>query len=136
MSLLHLLEKMGVKIVPYYITREYLHADAKSCPEPGLKPDGCSFLSQSELETLYAVPALNGLRAEMQTWKDDCLCFGLRHNEETVAYVWCNLKRCNSNLIDFPLEPDEAYIFRARTLHAYRGRNLAPFLRYQLYKRI
>ncbi len=35
----------------------------------------------------------------------------------------------------FPLKNDEAYLFRARTMNAYRGKNLAPFLRYELYKK-
>jgi hypothetical protein len=135
LSLAHLLERTGLKIVPYYILRESLFDLRESDVEPDLKPLVSGFLSGPEIEGLYAGPELIGLRDEMHRWNDkDCLCFGLKHNEKIIAHMWCNLNRCNIDLISFPLQPDEAFLFRVRTLKAYRGRNLAPFLSYRLYK--
>ena len=36
----------------------------------------------------------------------------------------------------FPLKDDEAYLCSAVTFRAYRGKNMAPFLRYELYKHL
>ena len=63
-----------------------------------------------------------------------CLCFGLKLKGEIAAYMWCNLHRCHSRIAKFPLKEDEAYLCSAVTLKAYRGRNLAPLLRYELYR--
>lgn len=137
LSLSHLLERTGLKIVPYYVMRESLFDLSESDVEPDLKPLVSGFLSDSEIEGLYAGPELISLRDEMHRWKDkDCLCFGLKHNEKIIAHMWCNLNRCNIDLVSFPLQPDEAFLFRVRTLKAYRGQNLAPFLSYQLYKNL
>ena len=48
--------------------------------------------------------------------------------------MWCNLRKCDDESLSFPLKDDEAYLFDARTFKVYRGKNLAPYLRYQLYK--
>jgi hypothetical protein len=135
LSVAHFLERAGLKIVPYYVMRESLSDLGQADVEPGLNPLVGGFLSDAEVESLFAGPELIGLRDEMHRWKDkDCLCFGLKHNGEIVAHMWCNLNRCNIDLISFPLQPEEAFLFRVRTLKAYRGQNLAPFLSYQLYK--
>jgi hypothetical protein len=111
LSISHLLERMGLKIVPYYVTRESLFDRKGSDFEPDLKPVVSGFLSQSEIERLYCEPETKGLRKEMGKWKDNhCLCFGLKHNDEIVAYMWCNLRFCNSDIVSFPLQPDEAYL--------------------------
>ncbi len=135
LSLAHLLEKIGIQITPYYITQEFLSDEVELSLEPKLKPVVSGFLSISEIERMYSHPEIKRLAGEIHNWRDDnCLCFALKHNEEIVAYIWCNLSRCNSNFFSFLLNDDEAYLFRTRTLSAYRGKNLAPFLRYQLYK--
>jgi hypothetical protein len=135
LSVFHALERAGLKIVPYYVLRESLIDLMESEVEPDLKPLTRGFLCDSEIEGLFAGPELISLRDEMHRWKDkDCLCFGLKHDGKIIAHMWCNLKRCNIDLVSFPLQPDEAFLFRVRTLKAYRGQNLAPFLSYQLYK--
>ena len=135
LSLAHLLEKIGIQITPYYITQEFLSDEVELSLEPKLKPVVSGFLSISEIERMYSHPEIKSLAREIYTWRDDnCLCFALKHNEEIVAYMWCNLSRCNINFSPSLLKDDEAYLFRTRTLDAYRGKNLAPFLRYQLYK--
>ena len=57
----------------------------------------------------------------------------LKYHDHIAAYMWCNLRECSSNLLPFQLEKHEAYLTYAYTFKAYRGKNLAPHLRYQLY---
>lgn len=137
LSISHLLEKIGLKIVPYYITREYLDDKAGLNLEPKIKPITCSFLSSAEVKELYSQAEIRDLTNESAAWlKDECLCFALKYQQEYAAYMWCNLRYCNSDLSPFPLKKGEAYLFRARTMDAYRGKNLAPFLRYELYRKL
>jgi hypothetical protein len=135
LSLFHLLEKIGVKITLYYITQEAFSEELEISVRPTLKPLVSGFLSVSEIEKMYSHPEIKHLAPEIHSWsKDNCLCFALRHNEDLLAYSWCNLRHFHSEFSSFDLNDDEAYIFRSRTLSAYRGENLAPFLRCQLYK--
>jgi hypothetical protein len=137
LSISHFLERIGLKIVLYCITGEYPPASTVAKLPPEMTAVACDFLSPSEIEGLYNEPELKSLRGEISQWRDDdCFCLGVKLDEKIVAYVWCNLSRCNSDMAPFPLQKDEAFIFRARTLNAYRGKNLAPFLRYELYKRL
>lgn len=123
LSIAHLGEKIGIHITPYYITQEFLCDEVEINLEPKLKPVSSGFLSPSEIERLYAFPEIKALAEETGDWRDDnCLCFALKYREDIVAYMWCNLRRCNSNFYPFPLKEDEAYLFRARTLNAYRGK--------------
>ena len=136
-SISHLLERVGVKVVPYYVTRESLCDKVDLNLEPKLKTLVCGFLSPSEVRQLFSLPEISNLAAEADNWqKSGCLCFALKHNNEISAYMWCNLHQSNSDLSDLPLKVNEAYLFRARTMNAYRGKNLAPFLRYELYKNL
>jgi hypothetical protein len=137
LSVSHLLEIMGLKIVPFYITRESLNDKVELNLEPKIKPITYGFLTPSEVKDLYSDEELKNVVKEADTWLGSgCLCFALKHNQEYAAYMWCNLRECNSDFSPFPLKPGEAYLFRARTMSAYRGRNLAPFLRYELYKKL
>jgi hypothetical protein len=135
LSVSHGLEKLGIKIVPYYLTLESLSGQDQPELRPEFESVVCGFLSQSEIDALYAELETRSLRAEIAKWKEDnCLCFGMKHDGSVVAYVWCNLRRCNSDFSFFTLQQDEAYLFRARTMKAYRGSNLTPLLRYKLYQ--
>ncbi|MFC2068059.1 hypothetical protein ACFLTP_03490 [Chloroflexota bacterium] len=135
LSIAHLLEKIGIQITPYYITQEFLSDEMELSLEPKIQPVVSSFLSSTEINAMYNHPEIKSLGGEIHNWQDDnCLCFSLKYNEEIIAYMWCNLSRCNIHFSPFLLNHDESYLFRARTLRAYRGKNLVPFLRYQLYK--
>ena len=138
LSISELLEKIGIKIALFYVTRESLEDNVALNTEPKLGPITCSFLSPTEVKELYySNEEIKSLAKEADNWlKTGCLCFALKHDKQYAAYTWCNLRQCNSDLYPFPLKRDEAYLFRARTMIAYRGKNLAPFLRYELYKNL
>ncbi len=123
---------LGITIDPYYVTQEF-HLD-KMGPDlnPQLQPIEADFLSPSEIDKIYSHPESKWLNSEKRkNLQDGCLCFGLKCNNEIVAYTWCNLRRCHE-VYPFPLKEDEAYLTGAFTFKAYRGENLAPFMRYQL----
>ncbi len=64
------------------------------------------------------------------------LCYGLTDNEQVASFTWCDLYECNFPGYRFPLEPDEAYMFDAHTAKAFRGKGLAPWVRYQTYREL
>ncbi|MBN1367016.1 MAG: hypothetical protein JW967_03730 [Dehalococcoidales bacterium] len=104
---------------------------------PELNPITYNFLSAAELADLFSQPGMKYFKKEaVKRQAKGCLCFALKHHHDCAAYMWCNLRECNSDLVPFPLNSGEAYLLGARTMDAYRGKNLAPFIRYELYKKL
>lgn len=134
-SLLKFLGRHHIDILPYYVTYESLKPEAEPSVDPDLGPVTTCLLSPAEIEEVYAHPDSEVWANEKETLLDEhCLCIGLKLKGNIAAYMWCNLNRCHSRLNAFPLKEDEAYLCSADTLKAYRGRNLAPLLRYELYR--
>jgi hypothetical protein len=134
-TLFHLLNKVGINASFYYVVLESLPDAAGQNLKSDLKPVECGFLTLPQVDKLYSHPEIKGLDGEMHKWRNDgCRCFAIKYRDEYISYAWCNMSRLSSDFFSYPLREDEAYIFRARTLGAYRGHNLAPFLRLELYK--
>lgn len=133
LSILYALEKIGIRIVPYYLTVESLHEDLRV--DLKFQPVYCVDLDYRKIKELSLDPEFKTLIKEAEKWTgENTRCFGLQYNNEIIAYCWYNLKSSDSEFISFTLREDEAHLFRARTLNKYRGGNLAPLLRYNLYK--
>lgn len=120
---------------PFYLVEESLSDETHLNLMPKLAPCTVTPLGPSEIKLISKSPEVDDseetfLRRLANGW----LCLGLRHNGEIVAYTWCNLRKCDSSLLTFPLKEDEAYLTYAYTFKSYRGKNLAPYLRYELYK--
>ena len=64
------------------------------------------------------------------------LCFGIKHHSDIIAVSWCRFDEFEAFNNSFSLKSDEVYLCSASTLKKYRGKNLAPYLRVQLYKRL
>jgi hypothetical protein len=123
---------IGIRIEPFYITQEFPLDEVDKDLKPKLEPIVAGFLSLPEIEAVYAHPESEDLNAEKRrNLEDGCLCFGLKYNNEIVAFAWCNLQKCHE-VYPFPLKEDEVYLTGAFTFKAYRGMNLAPFIRKQL----
>jgi len=131
------LARVGIEVAPYYVTHEYLNPEIKLRLDPELGQVVTALLSPEEIEALYTHPDSKVMGDVKATYLDErCLCFGLKVNGETAAYMWCNLHRCHHRFDMFPLKDDEAYLCSAVTFRAYRGNNLAPVLRYEVYRHL
>ena len=136
-SLFGMLGRTGIEIVPYYVTHESLNHETEPGVDPKLGPIAACLLSPAEIEAVYTHPDSRVMGDVKSTYlAERCFCFGLKLNGEMAAYMWCNLHRCHSRFNMFPLKDDEAYLCSAVTFRAYRGKNMAPFLRYELYKHL
>ncbi|MFQ5894318.1 MAG: GNAT family N-acetyltransferase [Nitrospinota bacterium] len=56
------------------------------------------------------------------------LCFAALHRERVISYIWLSQATVGIEEVDLSIEvqPDEAYLYNAFTLEAWRGRNLYP----------
>jgi hypothetical protein len=63
-----------------------------------------------------------------------CLCLAAKYKGEIAAYSWCDLNYLKYKGRIIALKRNEACLFDARTYKAFRGNNLAPCVRNELYK--
>jgi RimJ/RimL family protein N-acetyltransferase len=61
-----------------------------------------------------------------------CLGLAFRYKGKIAAYSWCDLNYINFKGRIVALKPNEACLFDARTYKAFRGKNLAPYVRHEL----
>jgi hypothetical protein len=131
----HVIARLGFEIKPFYLTQEFPGSVSPMAQPSGLESVVYVCLSLPELEKLLAATEYKNVAAEQEKLTgEDCLYYALVKDGQIMSLTACNLKRCHSDLSPFPLEPDEAYLFGARTLNKYRGMNLAPYLRYKVYQ--
>lgn len=128
------LARIGIDILPYYwVLEEY-----KPCDEPLIKGNPNNFsvelLSKNEVISIASkVPKILG-NDLIKGYSKGQLCIGLKHKSCIAAYNFVELNDFNFHKRLFKLKNNEAYLLNMWTMHEFRGRNLAPYLRYKSYQ--
>lgn len=133
-TVLRVLGSRGIEIIPYFVTQESLKEGIAPSLDQGLGPVVTCLLSPAEIDEILAHPEGKTMGSKETLLGERCFCFGLKLNGEVAACTWCNVHRCHSELDSFALKENEAYLCSAVTLMAHWGRNVAPLLRYELYR--
>ncbi|MGR3319886.1 MAG: GNAT family N-acetyltransferase [Candidatus Anammoxibacter sp.] len=129
--------KTGIRIFPYYIVLEGLTNTGMPHLESGFDEYELCFLSPQDMKAISFIPGRNFTEEYLlQRLQNGQKCFGVKYRGEIAAFTWCNFDWCTSNWYKFPLEDNEAYLFDAYTLMSFRGKGLAPYIRYQCYKEL
>jgi len=128
----------GLVIYPYYLVREQIHPNVK----PQTVNDDCNFryLTEEDMEFL-AEHAVQKRTTESLVEKiyHGNRGIGLFINGDLAAYTWFSFDRTPGPVWKhdlFQLEHDEAFLFNMYVLLAYRGRSLAPLVRYHAYEEL
>jgi hypothetical protein len=137
MTFLGGLHAAGILIQPYDLFLEGLHKGpipAYETPPEGFRIEN---LELADMKRIAAMPDHNIPQFELierLERKNECL--GVFLGSELVSFTWCNLVNCTYPGDRFSLSPHEAYLFDAYTSRAHRGKDLAPLVRYQIYKKL
>lgn len=132
---LYHMSKPVIDVVPFHIVQEGLSGTDGVNVKPAIDNCDVVFLKPSDMKVISAsheVPETEDTL--LKRLSEGCICIGIKHYDEIAAYTWCNLKEIDSPVIRSELKADEAYLLDARTFTSYRGKNLAPYLRVELYK--
>jgi len=130
----------GLIICPYYV----VHEKIQSGIEPEIARDNSHYrvryLTEDDM-TFVAKHAAQTRSTEdlVKKLRNRCHCLGFFVNGDLAAYTWFRFDRVATPIwqIDlFRLEGDEAYLFDAYVLPEYRGRRLAPLIRYRAYQEL
>ncbi|ALM06801.1 hypothetical protein SB49_02525 [Sediminicola sp. YIK13] len=128
------LERIGINIMPYYWVEE----EVLKCEEPQIKGNVADYkLRNLNLEELALIckDIDNFILDDLyEDFKNCDICIGLENNKEIAAYMFIGLNDFNFKHRKLQILENEAYLFNMWTFHSFRGRNLAPYLRYKSYE--
>jgi hypothetical protein len=134
-SILNQFAKIGFRIEPFLLYQEGIFKDYPEDWEDNFSDYEVAFLDSQNMKILGAIPDRAYFNEEklLARLEEGKKCLGLKCNGEIAAFTWCDFESCHSKLYQFPLKKDEVYLFDAYTLEAFRGKKLAPYLRFKCY---
>lgn len=128
------LAKIGLDLMPYYWVKE---ATSQITP-PKLRGEDTNFEISifGETEINYIKDTIIGIEQKdlLADLKNGEICIGLKNSGEIAAYMFIKCKPFTFRNRYFNLMDTESYLHSMYTFESYRGKNIAPYLRYQSYK--
>jgi GNAT superfamily N-acetyltransferase len=131
----YVLINIGIEFSPYYLFQEGINVI--KIPEiKGMDKDySCELLKPEDMKVIGAINYAGFSEEKLLAFlKAGEQCFGIKYNNEIVAFMWMNYNELNYKSTVIHLKENEAYLWFMYTRDSYRGKNLAPYLRYKSYE--
>lgn len=133
----NLLMRLGINIFPYYWVQE----GAENIEEPKIKGDPIdypiSYFDRNDILEIAKTKTAYKPEVLLSQFDKGNKCIGLKHKGEIAAFMYVQFDDVHINKKRvFKLKNDEVYLELMYTYNEFRGRNLAPYLRYKCYKLI
>ena len=128
------LAKIGLDFMPYYWVKEAV--DPVNPPQIRGEHEAFKISIFGEEEINYIKNTIICIEQKelIADFKNGEICIGLKHNSDIAAYMFIKRKPFIFRKRSFNLTSSESYLHSMYTFEAYRGMNLAPYLRYHSYK--
>jgi len=124
-----------IQLIPYYVMEEVCLDQKKVNVTPGIEDPEFSILTRDDMKSLGDHEECFATTEELIRWLDSgCLCLAVKDKGEIAAYSWCDPNYLSFKGRTIALKRNEAFMFKARTYKAFRGKNLAPYVRYEFYR--
>ncbi len=130
----NILSRIGMEFRPYYWVQEGLTNNGPPLIEGDKADYTLEFLGRDDMIII-------GTRADgyntgilLENLKEGKKCISLKYKGEIAAFMWIDFDVCNFTPHFIRLKNNEAYLFSMYTMHEFRGKNLAPYLRYKSYE--
>ncbi len=133
LTLRNALVRIGLDFEPYWIEREGLNR----CAEPQIRDDQDRYrievLDDEAIRKQYRNLSWNASELE-DILKSDHYSYGLYREDQLAAFMITRINQYTFKNRQVLLRTDEAYLENMYTYENFRGKNIAPYLRYQCYK--
>ncbi len=132
-SIRNILASYGLDFGPYYWVQE----GTSDIDPPKIKDDESKYTLRSlGVHEIGVMETISGV--ELDKLKKGLLegrmqCIGLLCEEKVAALMFIEFGTIENRKRKFVLKDNEAYLSNMYTFHAFRGKNLAPYLRYKSY---
>lgn len=124
-----------VQVIPYYIMEEVFIDNDRLNNIPKIDDLEIALLTRDDMAYLGNHKEGSATTVQYNRMIDNgCICLAAKHKGEIASYSWANQHSLTYKGKTIVLEQNEAYLFDARTYKAFRGKNFAPYVRYELYK--
>ena len=130
------LAKIGIEITPYYLLMEKPSDGASVEPQGDFSEYSLAFFGPDEIKVMATIPGREYILEEymLSNLKKGKKCLGMKYKGQIACFTWFDFEECSFKGTKFSLKENEVYLFDLYTLKSFRGRNLAPYLRYHSYK--
>lgn len=132
-SLRNFLSRLGLEILPYWLEREGLD----QCVEPPIKGNPAEY-RVAPMEKEVIAQFFREQNWESSAWEEsplwDQYAYGLYHKSQLAAFMMMRNRGFEYKGKFFKLQDNESYLENMYTFDAFRGKNLAPYLRYKCYE--
>src|SRR5215510_11731906 len=130
-GLLWRLARVGIRIRLFLVVREDVPSNIQRLIADPRFSFGCA--STDDIPELVRVrPGVDAAKCA-ERLGGGLLCYVVKDRNRIVSMMWCDLEKFDVETFHRQLGDREAYLFGGYTDPAYRGQNLAPFLRLKCY---
>ncbi len=135
---LYMLQKrLGFYVRPYYLVLEGRRIQNSPPANPELESYEMRRLDSQDMHLMAGIPDRHfDEEALIKRLKEGKRCFGIKCRGQIAAFTWVNFKECGMSASRSLLNENEAYLYDAYTLPAFRGKGLAPLVRYYTYRQL
>lgn len=131
------LVKIGIHISLFYLVEEGLHLQTIPFDFSEFTGYKVEFLKENEINIITDIPERPYKKeALIKRLNGGSRCLLFKKNDQVIGYTWFNLHAKDITFYNFSLKDNEAYLFDAYVLMDFRGKRIAPFMRYQCYKEL
>ena len=128
---------LGVEIKPFYLIEERFRKDLAAGFERGFEEFEITWLGPAEMEAIAAIRNYAFSKEQLLLrLENGQMCLGVKEQGNLAAFTWADLSKQAGPWFRFSVKDNEAYLFDAYTLEPFRGKRLAPFIRYSLYRKL
>ena len=133
-SSLSLLRRFGLNIALFYLHLEGTFGQEGQVANHSLNEYEIGFLGPEDMNDVENSQRKESEKELLARLDEGKKCFAARYHGQLAAYTWCDFESCHDEFYKFKLKENEAYLFDAYTLMPFRGKNLAPYLRFRCYQ--
>lgn len=129
--------KIGVDIQPFYLFQEGLSHQPFVQMKEGINEYWFGCLQEKDMDEIADIKWRNVTNKDLKLrlYKGN-KCYAAKYQGELVAFTWYNIQECDYKGCRFLLKENEAYLFGMFTFHRFRGKGIAPYIRYGMYREL
>ena len=128
--------KLGINISFFYLVEEGLHLQKIPFSINEFTDYTTEFLKEDEIDSICSIHEKPYKKEKISERIKSAKCIVVKKDGNVIAYTWFNFSKYTFGNYEYTLKGNEAYLFDAYVLMEYRGKKLAPFMRYQCYKEL
>ena len=130
-----ILSRIGIEITPYYLFQEGINITEMPEIKGGSVDYSFEMLGPEDMKVIGAINFVRFSEMKLLTLLNSGeKCIGIKHKGEIAAFMWINFSEFIYKSTAVQLKSNEAYLYFMNTMESYKGKNIAPYLRYKSYE--